>query len=471
MKGYGKYKRTDEFWLPQLPTHWSFQKVKRLFNERIEKGHPDKPLLAATQNKGVVLKKDYGSRTVEATKDLHLLKLVRSGDFVISLRSFQGGIEYAHVEGIISPAYTVMIPSLKVVPGYFKYFAKIPCFLDLLKVCVTGIREGQNIDYKKLREHFIPIPPREEQDQIVRYLDAKVSKINKLIRIKEKQIALLKEKKQAIINQAVTKGLDPNAPMKDSGIAWIGQIPERWEVERLKFLMDKIVDCPHETPHYSADGTYFVIRTADQDCGFLRDTEKMYRLNSQEYQHRIRREPLLKDDIVYGREGERWGLACLVPENNIFCLGQRMMQFRCNNKKILPKFAIWMLNAQYIYHQGTIDTMGSTSPHVNIETIKNYYCIFPCKSEQKYISKYITAISEYTESLIKNVVNEIAALTEYRTRLISDVVTGKIDVRGIPVTKESNKDQENATGVHQWLVQNGEGVYPVDEYDEDEQSE
>lgn len=471
MKGYGKYKRTDEFWLPQLPTHWSFQKVKRLFNERIEKGHPDKPLLAATQNKGVVLKKDYGSRTVEATKDLHLLKLVRSGDFVISLRSFQGGIEYAHVEGIISPAYTVMIPSLKVVPGYFKYFAKIPCFLDLLKVCVTGIREGQNIDYKKLREHFIPIPPREEQDQIVRYLDAKVSKINKLIRIKEKQIALLKEKKQAIINQAVTKGLDPNAPMKDSGIAWIGQIPERWEVERLKFLMDKIVDCPHETPHYSADGTYFVIRTADQDCGFLRDTEKMYRLNSQEYQHRIRREPLLKDDIVYGREGERWGLACLVPENNIFCLGQRMMQFRCNNKKILPKFAIWMLNAQYIYHQGTIDTMGSTSPHVNIETIKNYYCIFPCKSEQKYISKYITAISEYTESLIKNVVNEIAALTEYRTRLISDVVTGKIDVRGIPVTKESNKDQENATGVHQWLVQNGEGVYPVDEYDENEQSE
>ena len=471
MKGYGKYKRTDEFWLPQLPTHWSFQKVKRLFNERTEKGHPDKPLLAATQNKGVVLKKDYGSRTVEATKDLHLLKLVRSGDFVISLRSFQGGIEYAHVEGIISPAYTVMIPSLKVVPGYFKYFAKIPCFLDLLKVCVTGIREGQNIDYKKLREHFIPIPPREEQDQIVRYLDAKVSKINKLIRIKEKQIALLKEKKQAIINQAVTKGLDPNAPMKDSGIAWIGQIPERWEVERLKFLMDKIVDCPHETPHYSADGTYFVIRTADQDCGFLRDTEKMYRLNSQEYQHRIRREPLLKDDIVYGREGERWGLACLVPENNIFCLGQRMMQFRCNNKKILPKFAIWMLNAQYIYHQGTIDTMGSTSPHVNIETIKNYYCIFPCKSEQKYISKYITAISEYTESLIKNVVNEIAALTEYRTRLISDVVTGKIDVRGIPVTKESNKDQENATGVHQWLVQNGEGVYPVDEYDEDEQSE
>ena len=234
MKGYGEYKCTDEFWLPQIPAHWQFQKVKRLFSERIEKGHPDKPLLAATQNKGVVLKKDYGSRTVEATKDLHLLKLVRQGDFVISLRSFQGGIEYSHADGIISPAYTVMISSSKMVPGYFRYFAKIPCFLDLLKVCVTGIREGQNVDYKKLREHSIPIPPREEQDQIVRYLDAKVGKINQLIRIKQQQIALLKEKKQAIINQAVTKGLDPNAPMKDSGIAWIGQIPEGWEVLKIK---------------------------------------------------------------------------------------------------------------------------------------------------------------------------------------------------------------------------------------------
>lgn len=108
----------------------------------------------------------------------------------------------------------------------------------------------------------------------MRYLDAKVGKINKLIKIKQQQIALLKEKKQAIINQAVTKGLDPNAPMKDSGIAWIGQIPQGWKVERLKFLMDKIVDCPPETASYLSGGTYFVLRTADQDCGFLRVLKK-----------------------------------------------------------------------------------------------------------------------------------------------------------------------------------------------------
>ena len=458
-----------------VPAHWKHITIRSLMqlSDTRCKNRSDLELLSVYREYGVIKKNSREDNHNKASLDISNYKYVGKNFVVMNkMKMWQGSLGISAFEGIVSPAYIVCTIRKDLNFRYLNFLLRSHLFKTFYNRISYGIRVGQwDLRYDNLKTLNLFLPPREEQDQIVRYLDAKAGKINKLIKIKQQQIALLKEKKQAIINQAVTKGLDPNAPMKDSGIAWIGQIPQGWEVERLKFLMDKIVDCPHETPHYSADGTYFVIRTADQDCGFLRDTEKMYRLNSQEYQHRIRREPLLKDDIVYGREGERWGLACLVPENNIFCLGQRMMQFRCNNKKILPKFAIWMLNAQYIYHQGTIDTMGSTSPHVNIETIKNYYCIFPCKSEQKYISKYITAISEYTESLIKNVVNEIAALTEYRTRLISDVVTGKIDVRGIPVTKESNKDQENATGVHQWLVQNGEGVYPVDEYDENEQSE
>lgn len=469
MNRYGEYKKIEALWLGTIPSHWDSPQLREILKERKEKVSDKEFSPLSVCKAGIVPQLSTAAKSNAGDNR----KAVRKGDFVINSRSDRRGSSgISKYEGSVSLISHVLSPRGDVADNFLHYLLRSHNFIEEFYRNGRGIvADLWTTRFDEMKTITLPLPPRQEQDKIVRYLDAKVGKINKLIKIKQQQIALLKEKKQAIINQAVTKGLDPNAPMKDSGIAWIGQIPQGWKVERLKFLMDKIVDCPHETPHYSADGTYFVIRTADQDCGFLRDTEKMYRLNSQEYQHRIRREPLLKDDIVYGREGERWGLACLVPENNIFCLGQRMMQFRCNNEKILPKFAIWMLNAQYIYHQGTIDTMGSTSPHVNIETIKNYYCIFPCKSEQKYISKYITAISEYTESLIKNVVNEIAALTEYRTRLISDVVTGKIDVRGIPVTKESNKDQENATGVHQWLVQNGEGVYPVDEYDEDEQSE
>ena len=166
---YTAYHTIDELWLTTMPAHWDSRKVKYVFSERVEKGYPNEPLLVASQNMGVVPKGVYGNRTVEATKDLHNLKLIRVGDFVISLRSFQGGLEYAYYQGIISPAYTVMIPNNHITSGYFRFLAKSKLFIELLQMCVTGIREGQNIDYGKLKNHLIPLPPRDEQDQIVRY--------------------------------------------------------------------------------------------------------------------------------------------------------------------------------------------------------------------------------------------------------------------------------------------------------------
>ena len=234
MKPYPRYKPFPEVWLPRIPSSWSMRKIKYLFRDRSEKGFPNEPLLAATQNHGVIPKTDYENRTVEAQKDLHLLKLVREGDFVISLRSFQGGIEYAYHQGIISPAYTILVPLGDILPGYFRHLAKSGPFLDLLKLCVTGIREGQNIDYERLKKHFIPLPPPDEQTRIVHYLDEKTAAIDELVRAKERQIELLRERKQALVSAAVTRGLDPATKLKDSGVLWIGKIPSHWEVLSLK---------------------------------------------------------------------------------------------------------------------------------------------------------------------------------------------------------------------------------------------
>lgn len=200
---YDAYRNMDEIWIHELPMHWETIKIKRLFDERVEKGYPEEPLLAATQNMGVVPKNVYGQRTVEATKDLELLKLVRKGDFVISLRSFQGGIELAHYQGIISPAYTVMVPK-GITPEYFKHLAKSKVFIELLKQCVTGIREGQNIDYAKLKGIRIPVPPREEQLKIAAYLGSIDARIDARI----KEIALLKKYKDTISSDVVTGKID-----------------------------------------------------------------------------------------------------------------------------------------------------------------------------------------------------------------------------------------------------------------------
>lgn len=198
-KTYPKYKDLSEYWLSSIPSHWKAIKIKFLFEERSEKGYPDEPLLAATQNMGVVPKEKYGLRTVEATKDLELLKLVEKDDFVISLRSFQGGIERAYYRGIISPAYTILIPK-GISASYFKHLAKSKVFIDLLQTCVTGIREGQNIDYNLLKNVRIPVPPIEEQKQIARYLDS----INARINARINEIELLKRYRDLIMSGIVT---------------------------------------------------------------------------------------------------------------------------------------------------------------------------------------------------------------------------------------------------------------------------
>ena len=165
-------------WIGMIPEHWEIRKIKFLFKERSEKGFPNEPVLCATQKYGVIPQSMYENRVVVVNKGLDGLKLVKKGDFVISLRSFQGGIEYAHYQGIISAAYTVLMPSRDINPLYVKYLFKSHPFIGLLKTCVTGIREGQNINYDMLRNNSIMLPPASEQQAIVDYIEAKLSKID-----------------------------------------------------------------------------------------------------------------------------------------------------------------------------------------------------------------------------------------------------------------------------------------------------
>lgn len=187
MTAYPTYKDSGIEWLGQIPTHWEVRKIKNCLQERSEKGYPNEPILCATQSRGVIPQDMYDNRVVVVNKDFDKLKLVKCGDFVISLRSFQGGIEYAYYQGIISAAYTILTPKDKRNSEYFKHLFKLHDFIQLLQTCVTGIREGQNINYAMLAKHFIPVPPQEEQRQIVAYLDYKSNKINERICQRERE--------------------------------------------------------------------------------------------------------------------------------------------------------------------------------------------------------------------------------------------------------------------------------------------
>ena len=188
----------------QIPNHWEERKMKYCFSERSEKNHPEEPILCATQSQGVIPQSMYQNRVVVVNKGFEGLKFVKVGDFVISLRSFEGGIEYAYYQGIISAAYTILTPLNVNNTDYFKFLFKSYPFIQVLQTCVTGIREGQNINYQMLGRKFLPLPPKDEQQAIVAYIEEKCEKIDRLASELQSEIDYLKEYKQRLIADCVT---------------------------------------------------------------------------------------------------------------------------------------------------------------------------------------------------------------------------------------------------------------------------
>lgn len=424
MKRYEAYDSFLDIWVNEIPAHWKTHKMKYLFHERSEKGYPDEPLLVASQNMGVVPKKVYGNRTAEAQKDLHLLKLVRVDDFVISLRSFQGGLEYAYYQGIISPAYTVLTPHEPITAGYFRYLAKSKLFIGLLTLCVTGIREGQNIDYEKLRNHSLPVPPRTEQDQIVRYLDWQVSKINRLIAAKRKQIALLKEHRTAKINQAVTTGIHCDTQLAYTGYNWLPYAPANWNPVPAKALFRNITELRRLDDSMLA---------ATQKYGLIEQTEYMRLegrrivLANDNLDKWLHTEP---NDFIISLRSFQGGLEmCSKPG----CVTWHYVVLR-SQRNIYPDFYKWFFkSAAYIGAlQKTSDFIRDGQDLRFSNFVKVGLFIIPM-DEQREIAEYLNReISKY-DVAISNLEKQIDQITELRTRLISDVVTGQIDVRGIEV--------------------------------------
>ena len=423
MKGHVLYKPLNEQWLPYIPEHWETQKIKYTFSERLEKGHPEEALLVSSQNMGVVPKEVFGNRTVEATKDLHLLKLVKVGDFVISLRSFQGGIEYAYYQGIISPAYTILFMKCDSInTAYFRYLAKSAAFIALLKLCVTGIREGQNIDYKKLKEHKIPVPPRDEQDQIVRFLDWKVSEINKLINIRKRQITELEKLKRSKIGNVVM-GQTLDVPQKETGVSWVKSIPAHWEEHSLiQVAEEQQIKNTGMVEDNLLSLSYGKIINKDINTtdGLLPASFEGYQIiNSGNIVLRL-------TDLQNDHRSLRTGLA---TQRGIITSAYTCLKARDN---ILPEYLQLQLHVadlcKVFYGMG-----GGVRQSIGFKDIRRLIVAIPPLDEQKNILNEVNGIEVPINDAIAKYQKIILCLEELKTKLISDVVTGKMDVRDVQI--------------------------------------
>lgn len=419
MGKYSNQVKTNEAWLPMIPSQWELKKIKWSFKERSEKGYPDEPLLVASQNMGVVPKNVYGKRTVEALKDLDKLKLVKVGDYVVSLRSFQGGIEYAYYQGIISPAYTIMRPNPDFCSAYYKFLFKSAPFIKLLTTCVTGIREGQNIDYGKLKNHYIPVPPRAEQNQIVRFLDWKVSEINKLTSIRKKQIKQLEEIKEKQIENALS------------------HFSCQADVQPLKAIAYCNRESLSESTAENYSFRYIDIGSVDEKEGITHYEEMEFK-NAPSRARRI----VHKNDIIISTVRTYLKAITRITDDKdvIVSTGFAVLSPHGVDSKCLEYY----FKSKRFCDEVIRESIGIAYPAIDTSKLMRIKILVPKYEEQLAITAQVhknEILINQTISLLKK---KIKQLQELKSTLISDVVTGKIDVRNIPVPAYEHVDDLTA---------------------------
>lgn len=438
-KRYPNYRDSGVEWLGEVPSHWQSKRLRFAveFNPpRSQANH----LPGSTEVSFVPMEAvgEWGGIDLSTSKSIDAIgsgyTWFQDGDVVVAKITpcFENG-KGALAQGLTNGAAfgTTELHVLRpqhVLDGRFLFYLTLTHpFREVGASTMYGAGGQKRVPENFIRDYRPGMPPLSEQRAIAAFLDRETARIDALIAKKEELIRLLEEKRIALISHVVTKGLDPSVPMRDSGVVWLGEIPAHWGRTRLKHATSRIVDCPHSTPTYSANGDHLVVRTADVVAGRL-IVDSMYRVDDEQYAARIAREPVLAGDIVYGREGERYGLAAQVPAGVSICLGQRMMQFRADAEHD-GTYVMWALNATSTYSQAQLDTFGSTSPHVNVSTIRNFLLPEPPLQEQRDIGTLLEGATRRVDELCDKLRESEQLLREQRQALITAAVTGQIDVR------------------------------------------
>jgi len=436
IKKYPAYKDSGVDWLGNVPEAWKLIRMKYLYKDISIKNRPDAELMSVTQDKGVVPRSWVENRMVMPSGNLNMFKFIEKNDFAISLRSFEGGLEYCHHDGIISPAYTVLKRKRNdLEPSFYKYLFKSFSFISELQTSIVGIREGKNISYPELSYSFLPIPSKEEQTAIANFLDEKCEKIDQTIARKEKLIELLKERKQIVIQNAVTKGLDKNLKQKDSGIEWIGEIPEHWDVKAIKHLKKNVknafVDGPFgsnlKSEHYIENGDVYVVESGFITTGVF--INKEFKTITKKHFETIKRSSCKAGDIIIAKIGANYGMAAELPvlEKEAVVSGNSL-KITLNDKLILNEIFVKLLGMSKALGGFEDIVNASAQPALSLGGLNNLKLPIGKIKEQISIVNYIKMQSAKIEKSIEIQELQIEKIKEYKSSLINSAVTGKIKV-------------------------------------------
>lgn len=424
LKPYAEYKDSGLPWLGQMPAHWRVVRNGSLFGQRSQTGFADLPILEVSLKTGVQVRAFGGSQRKQIMSDLAKYKRAAKGDLAYNtMRMWQGALGVCPADGLVSPAYVVARPFDGVEPGYFAALFRTGEYMAEIDAASRGIVKDRNrLYWDQFKQMRSACPPPDEQVAIVRFLDWANGRLERAIRAKRKVIALLTEQKHAVIRSAVAPDIDPTAEPTPSG----SSMPRPLQVLALKRVV-RLIDCEHKTAPLVSETQFRVVRTSAVRQGALR-MKGTYCTSLEAFNAWTRRGRPESGDVIFTREAPA-GEACVVPDGIDVCLGQRTVLLKPNKKLVSAQFLVYAIYAGPPHDEITMATQGSTVGHFNMSDIGALTLLLPPRGEQDAIVAMIREQTAELEHTVDRLNREIELLREYRTRLVADVVTGKLDVR------------------------------------------
>lgn len=428
MKPYPAYKPTGLKWLPEVPRHWPLMRGKYIFEKMNRPVRECDEVVTCFRDGQVTLRKNR--RTEGFTESLKECGYqgIRKGDLIIHVMdAFAGSIGVSDSDGKGTPVYSVCVPKIKGIDNsYYAHLVRLMAKTGYIQSLYRGIRErSSDFRFDVFGVQYLPIPPPAEQRAIVSYLDAKTAKFDRLIKLKEREIELLQEKKQAVISRVVTRGLDPNAKLVDSGVDWIGKVPDGWRLYRLKYIARSNLKSLGAATDPECRIRYLDIGSVG--TGYVKIEPEAYLFSGAP--SRARRIVEEGDTIVSTVRTYLKSVLYITKEYADCIVSTGFSVLSPLVDKVDARFLGCMLVSDYFVNSVVLESNGVSYPAINDSRLLALPIVLPPIEEQRKIVTYLDAETAKTDKAIAAVTRQIALLKEYRTRLISDAVTGRIDLR------------------------------------------
>jgi type I restriction enzyme S subunit len=426
---YPAYRDSNVRWIGKIPAHWEARRLKYAAAEvgvKISEKPESVPYLGLENIESGTGRLLLGEPADEVESTVVAFQ---EGDVLFGkLRPYLAKVVHADFKGVGTTELLVLRPAGETDGRFLFYHLLTSGFIDAVNSLTYGTKMPR-ANSEQVGNLPVALPPLHEQRAIAAFLDRETARIDTLVAKQERLIALLQEKRTALISHAVTRGLDPNVATKDSGAEWLTQIPAHWSGTALKrWVGGKVTDGPHETPEFIDDGIPFVSAEAVYD-GRINFHSRRGHITPELHMQYIRKVHPQRDDIFLVKSGATTGKLAIVDVDFEFSVWSPLALIRANLDKISPRFLFLALHADYVQNQIQRTWSAGTQPNISMAAIERLYVVAPSLAEQHAITAYLDREMAKIDALIARVQGMIDRLQEYRTALISAAVTGKIDVR------------------------------------------